>query len=345
MTKLPLGLLILILVHLAHSQQPDMEHTPFQIGEINYFGYAGVDLAPIRAQLPLHPGDTLTHATFTKGPIEAAIAHLTGQPPTDLNVTCCDEAKHLLIYIGLGGTSSRPMPTGVSPHSLDHLAPDALRLYDQEMTALERAVVSGNAGEDDSQGYMLSNDPALHRINLSMRAYAATHEADFIRVLRRASDPQQRRAAAAFLGYVPRSTAQVKALTQAVSDPDDEVRNNAVRALSVLLAARNAQPLSIDPQPFIALLFSGKWTDRNKGSLFLFRLTEGRDPALLDVLRRQALQPLIEGASWSGDPGHSTAFLVILGRIAAIPNDKLQQLIDTHNSAALIAAASKPLGS
>lgn len=345
MTKLALVLLIMALVHPARSQQADMEHTPFQIGEINYFGYGGIDLVPIRSQLPLHVGDTLTFATFSKGPTEATITHLTGQPPTDLNITCCDEAKHLLIYIGLGGTSSRPMPTGISPHGTDHLDPAALHLYDQEMTALERAVVSGNAGEDDSKGNMLSNDPALHQINLSMHTYAATREAEFIRVLRMASDPHQRRAAAAFLGYVPRSTTQVKALTQAVNDPDDEVRNNAVRALSVLLAARKAQPLLIDPQPFIAMLFSGKWTDRNKGSLLLFRLTESRNPTLLDALRRQALQPLIEGASWSGDPGHSTAFLVILGRIAGIPNDRLQQLIDAHNSAAIIAAASKPLGS
>jgi hypothetical protein len=60
---------------------------------------------------------------------------------------------------------------------------------------------------------------------------------------------------------------QVKALAQAVADPDDEDRNNAVRALPVLSAARNTGPLLIDPQPFITLLFSGKWTDRNKGSI------------------------------------------------------------------------------
>src|SRR5665213_1205963 len=189
MSRLTLVLLILILVHPAHSQQTDMEHTPFQIGEINYFGYGGIDLVPIRAQLPLHVGDTLTFATFSKDRTEATITHLTGQLPTDLNITCCDEAKHLLIYIGLGGTSSHPMPTGVSPHGTDHLNPAALHLYDQEMTALEHAVTSGDAGEDDSQGYMLSNDPALHQINLSMHTYAATREAEFIRVLRMASDP------------------------------------------------------------------------------------------------------------------------------------------------------------
>ena len=174
-----------------------------------------------------------------------------------------------------------------------------------------------------------------------MRAYARAREADFIRVLRHASDPRQRRVASTFLGYVPRSATQVKALAQAVTDPDDEVRNNAVRALSVLSAARNTGPLLIDPQPFIALLFSGKWTDRNKGSMFLARLTERRDPALLTALREQALQPLIEGASWSGDPGHTGAFLVILGRIAGLPDDKLQQLMDRGDSAAIIEAAKR----
>ncbi len=74
--------------------------------------------------------------------------------------------------------------------------------------------------------------------------------------------------------------------------------------------------------------------------MFLARLTERRDPALLTALREQALQPLIEGASWSGDPGHAGAFLVILGRIAGLPDDKLQQLMDRH-SAAIIEAAKR----
>jgi hypothetical protein len=132
---------------------------------------------------------------------------------------------------------------------------------------------------------------------------------------------------------------QNKALAEAVSDSDEEVRNNAVRALSVLAAARNGRPLAIDPQPFIALLFSGKWTDRNKGSLLLARLTEGRDPALLAALRNEALEPLVEGGSWS-DSGHAGAFLMILGRIADIPEGKLQQMIAGSDSAAIISAAS-----
>ena len=339
--KLSLYFLFLISFVPAVCQQPDMEHATFQVGEINYYGYAGIDLDPIRAQLPLHTGDKLTFATFSRDAIEVAITRLAGHRPTDIAIVCCDQAKHLFVYIGLGGASSRPMPVGALPSGHEHLDPTAARLYDQGMAALLSAVSGGNAGEDDSKGYMLSNDPALRQIDLSILAYAAPREAELVRVLRNASDSHQRQIAAAFLGYVPRSSIQVEALTAAVNDPDDEVRNNAVRALSVLSAARNSAPLLIDPHPCVALLFSGKWTDRNKGSMLLLRLTENRDSTLLASLRHQAIEPLIEGASWHGDSGHSTPFLVVLSRCLSIPEDALKQLIDTHNTVAIIAAANK----
>jgi hypothetical protein len=335
------GLLLLVLFCLGAGSSvfAQDEHIPFQVGQINYFGYGGIDLAPIRAQLPLHVGDTITFATFDDAAIKSFITRTIGHPPTDVGTVCCDDSKRLLIYIGLGGTSSRLLPTANSPRGSDHLATGALKLYDRQMSALESAVRRGAAGEDDSKGYALNTDPALRQIELSIHRYAMTREAEFERVLRNAADPRQRRAASEFLGYVPRSSMQIKALAEAVSDSDEEVRNNAVRALSVLAAARNARPLAIDPQPFIALLFSGKWTDRNKGSLLLARLTESRDPVLLAALRKEALQPLVEGSSWS-DSGHTGAFLMILGRIADIPEDKLQQMIAGGNSAAIIAAAS-----
>jgi hypothetical protein len=333
-----LFLLVLFCLGTSSSVFAQDEHTPFQVGQINFFGYGGIDLAPLRTQLPLHIGDTISFATFDDAAIRSFLTRATGRPPTDVNLTCCDNSKRLLIYIGLSGTSSRPMPTTSSPQGSEHLAASALKLYDQKMSALESAVHRGAAGEDDSQGYAISIDPALREIELSIHTYAMSREAEFERVLCKAADPRQRRIASEFLGYVPRSSAQIKALAQAVGDSDGEVRNNAVRALSVLAAARNARSLAIDPQPFIAMLFSYKWTDRNKGSMLLARLTEGRDPALLAALRKQALPPLVEGGSWS-DPGHAYAFLMILGRIADIPEDKLGQMIEGGDGAAIIAAA------
>ena len=63
----------------------------------------------------------------------------------------------------------------------------------------------------------------------------------------------------------------------------------------ILSASNNGPPSDIDPQPFIALLFSGKWTHRNKSSL-LFRLTESGDLRFLSTFREKAMQPLIEAA-------------------------------------------------
>jgi hypothetical protein len=82
----------------------------------------------------------------------------------------------------------------------------------------------------------------------------------------------------------------------------------------VLLAATD-DAQQIDVNPFINLLYSGSWTDCNKASLLLLRVTEARNPEVLRSLRTEAMGPLVEGGSWATVPGHSTPFLVILGRI------------------------------
>ncbi len=97
--------------------------------------------------------------------------------------------------------------------------------------------------------------------------------------------------------------------------------------------------MTVDAQALIQMLSSGKWTDRNKASLLFMRLTESGDPNLLRVLRHQAVEPLIEGASWTGDPGHSDAFLILLGRIAGLPKNTLDKLVKDHDVQSVVSAA------
>ena len=321
------------------SQQADMAHHPFAIGEINYFGYGDLPLQEIRTAIPWHVGDTLTFATFSRKPVDDAIVSVLGKPPTDVNITCCDASKHLEVFIGLPGSTSHPVPTAPTPSGNTHLDPEGLRLYEQEQPLLLQAVTHGTAGEDDSPGYMVSNDLALKAVNLSMRSYALGRESALKYVLQTASDPQDRRAAAALMGYVQSSNTQAEALSQAITDPDNEVRNNAVRALPVLSTATTKVHPKINIKPLINLLYSGSWTDRNKASLLLLRMTDVRNPAILDSLRKEALAPLIEGASWTDVPGHSTPFLLILGRIGGIPDQKLEDLIKAGNTNEIISAA------
>ena len=317
-----------------------MARRPFIIGEINYFGYGGLPLQSIRAAVPWHSGDTLTFATFTRKPVEVGIQSVLGKAPTDVNVTCCDDSKKLEIFIGLPGSTSHVVPTRPAPSRNIHLDPEGMRLYEKASEFLVQAVARGTAGEDDSQGYMLSKDSALKTANLEMRSYAVNREAQLKHVLATASDPKDRRAAAALLGYAKSSDTQAEALSQAITDPDDEVRNNAIRALSVLSASNTYKHPKINVEPLIELLYSGSWTDRNKASLLLLRMTENRDPEVLNALRQRALAPLVEGASWTDVPGHSTPFLLVLGRVGGIPDQKLEDLIKSGNKDAIIATAS-----
>ena len=323
----------------AWSQAADMDHHAFQIGAINYFGYEGLSLENVRSVLPLHIGDTLTYATFSRKPINDAVLSAVGKGPTDVNVVCCDDSHRLLVFIGLPGSTSRPFPTSAAPSSAANLDDMGLHLYEQEMSLLEEAVARGSAGEDDSRGYAISNDPSLKAVNLAMRAYAVERESELRKVLETAKDPTQRRAAAALLGYVRRSQTQADALAKAMSDPDEEVRNNAVRALSVLSGGPGGGQMQINVQPLINLLYSGLWTDRNKASFLLQGMTNSRNPQVLDLLRREAMGPLIEGASWTGDTGHNTPFLIILGRIGNIRDDKLNEMLKENNSKDIISAA------
>jgi len=311
----------------------------FTVGKIYYFGYAGLDLKVVRERLAVHIGDVLREEAIDgeQEVFRKTIREVTGKAPTDVAVVCCDEGQRLTLYIGLGGNSSRPLATRAVPTGTDHLEDAALKLFEQESVAIEKAVIRGAASEDDLLGYALTDDPETRRVQLEMRAYAIQHGAELERVLLRSVDVQQRRASATLLGYAERSAGQIRVLAEAVKDPDSDVRNNATRALSVLASAKGSNAIQVDPRIFIELLFSESWTDRNKGSRLLERFSFQRDPAFLSELREKAMQPLLEGTTW--DAGHSYPFLAMLGRIGNIPEDKLSKLIKAGDISTIIHAA------
>ena len=92
-----------------------------------------------------------------------------------------------------------------------------------------------------------------------------------------------------------------------MGDPNGNVRNNAMRALALFagMTPSAGRPLvRVPAEPFVGLLRSLVWTDRNKASLALMGLTARRDPDLLEKLRREAIEPLIEMARWKS-MGHA----------------------------------------
>jgi len=125
------GYALFLFVPSGRSQDAAIDHHPFAIGEINYFGYGGLPLEKIRAALPWHVGDKLSFATFSRKPVADAISSVIGKPPTDVNIVCCDPSRRLEIFIGLPGSTSRSVPTAPAPSGNIHLDPEGLRLYNQ----------------------------------------------------------------------------------------------------------------------------------------------------------------------------------------------------------------------
>jgi hypothetical protein len=207
----------------------------YRIGYIEFFGQKGVDVAAVRTALPIHEGD---------------------------------ELKDLSVYIGLAGSSSHsftylPKPTGSA-----RLPPELMKLSGRLDQGIEKAVEKGGdaAQEDDSQGYALTKDPDARAVELELRQYALKHEPELFRVLQLSSDAEQRGIACEALGYARQSSRQMAALIKAARDSDDIVRNNATRALGVLLRSNGKLASQVPADTFIEMIGSGTWTDRNKGA-------------------------------------------------------------------------------
>ncbi len=331
-------LVLLILLFACASPGASDEQRP--VGSIDFFGYKGFDLARIRAALPVREGDMLPGKRSRDEWIEEIrnnVRRTIGRDATDVTVVCCDSSARLLIYIGLPGESSKPVVFRPKPNGT-HQLPDAIVDASAKVAdAWERAVLHGKSKEDDSQGYALSEDPDLRSKQIAFRDLVRANERIVIDVLQASKNAAQRAVAATATGYLGSSDTQVKALVAASLDPNEDVRNNSVRALSVLARARPTITSTIPDEPFLSLLSSGIWSDRNKGVMVLDTLTVKRDPRILDHVRWRALDSLIEMARWK-TTSHAFVARVILGRIAGIDEQRIVQLADTGRVDEILAA-------
>jgi hypothetical protein len=209
--------------------------------------------------------------------------------------------------------------------------------------AIEAAVRKGGdaAEEDDSNGYALIKDAQARSVQLALRRYASRQERELFGVLDFSSDSRQRATASQGLGYARQSDRQLLALTRAARDPDDDVRNNATRALGVLACSNDRLARKIRPDTFIDMLNSGVWTDRNKGAMLLERVTASRDPAVLSRLRTMALDSLIEMTMWR-DASHAYFARKLLGRVAGVPEERLEELASKGPPEAIVNALGRP---
>jgi hypothetical protein len=255
---------VLFLIVLLFAPVVCGQDRPKRIGEIEFYGYAGLDLDKVRAAMPIHEGDPITTSddTFfeTLNRINKEIRRVTGHPPTNVGPVCCDANGNYMIYIGLLGNSTRTSRYNPVPKGRLKLPTGIAELYQQSNQLSSELVRKGVASEDRSKGYALSNDGDLRAKQFAKRAYALRHERLLRRVIRSSADPEQRTVAANFLGYARQSRAQIAELVWASHDVDDGVRNDAIRALGVLAESSPKVARQIPAEGFVEMLSSGSWT-------------------------------------------------------------------------------------
>src|SRR5579864_1512327 len=147
-----------------------------EIGEIDFFGYGGIDLSKLRAAFPARVGQELTTADFSslRQKITDSVQSVAGKPVTDASFVCCDESGHWMMYIGLSGTTSKPLVLNDLPKDTAALPQSALDLNHQMMDVVFEAIQK-HAGEDDSKGYFLSDYPPLREKQLAVRDFTVHH--------------------------------------------------------------------------------------------------------------------------------------------------------------------------
>ena len=229
-----------------------------------------------------------------------------------------------IVYIGIQESDQPDMKFRAAPTGKVTLPKDVVKLYAEHERTFLDSVRHNDFSEDDSNGYALIGNAAARAVQRKFPAVADQQYDRLLDVLQNSKYAEQRAMAATIIGYASKKKRAVSDLIAATQDANDLVRNDAVRALSVLVNYSRAHPeLGIDvPTDWcLDLLASLTWTDRNKAMAVLDAATADRDPALLSKLRQRSLPALVEMARWKSPHG-LMAFLLV-GRIAGLTDEEI----------------------
>ena len=328
-------LLIAIVLALPLAQAAQ---TPL-IGIIEVYGNRRVPDQAILTALQLHEGDPIPDDLDA---IRRRLAAVPGVAETRVSGICCDEGRAFLSVgvreVGQAGLAFRPEPTG--PDRLPREITDAGDTFDK---ALQDAVVRGAVEEDQTQGHALTKDPAVRAVQEQFVVFARRYFTRLRHVLRDSASADDRALAAQVVAYTTRKADIVPDLVRAARDPSPGVRNNAVRALALIALLEERNPslgIYVPAAPFVDLLTSIEWTDRNKASLALLQLTASRRPDVLDAIRSRALIELVEMAR-SRSTGHAYAPFMVLGRTVGLSDDAINTAWERGNRAVVLDRAQR----
>jgi hypothetical protein len=309
------------------------------VGVLDYYGLHKITPARIQRVLSTKEGDPFP---TSKGDIEERLEQIPGVVRSHLEAVCCDDGKAVL-FVGIEERGAASFEFRTPPTGEVRLPGDIVEAYKQFLIAVEAAARNGNAAEDLRSGHSLMADPAARLLQQRFAVIAEKQLPALRNVLRNSSDEEHRAIAAYIIGYAPKKRLVVDDLQQAVQDPDDAVRNNAIRALNAIgiLAAQDPElEIQISPTWFVEMLNSIVWTDRTKAVTALLNLTESRPERILNLIRERAIPSLAEMARWKS-LSHAIGPYMLLGRVAGLSEQQIQDTWTNGQRDATIAKALK----
>lgn len=305
----------------AHAQ-PREDEGP-RIGVIDFYGLRTVPEEKIRRALGVHEGGPLPSS---KNDTELRLEGLPGIVVARLQAVCCENGKAIL-YVGIeekGSPHFAHREPPVDPVLLPGEIHDTYALF---LAALNDAVAEEEVEEDLTQGHALMKY-APARAHQERFVELAGKHLDVIRdVLRNSFNEEHRAIAAYVIGYAAAKKDVVPDLLYALRDPDETVRNNAMRSLAAFEVLAKTKPtagIEIPPTWLIEMVNSVIWTDRATAAVSLVNLTEHGNAEVLAQLRTRSLDALLDMARWKHLP-HALPAYILLGRMLGLPEEEIQR--------------------
>ncbi len=297
------------------------------VGVIDFYGLRKVTVPQIRAVLSVKEGDPLPKS---KGDVEESLESVRNVVRARLEAVCCQDGQAIL-YVGVEERGAPHFDYNPAPAGDARVPAEVHAVYALFLAAVNRAARQSDTTENLAEGHSLLSDPAAREQQLRFVPLAEKHFSILKDVLKNSSDEEHRAMAAYVLGYTRNKRAVVSDLQVALRDPDDTVRNNAMRALGAIAVVAARQPADTEPeqrivvQPtwFVEMLDSLIWTDRETALNVLVTLTERRDPYVIDHLRERALPSLAEMARWK-HLAHALPAFILVGRVGGLSENEIE---------------------
>src|SRR5262249_39265265 len=293
-------------------------------GTIEFFGLRKIPEDRIRSVLGVREGDSIVPSDSWGKSVRRRIEAIAGVSRVHVNLGCCDPAGKATVTIGIVEKGVPVMAFRAAPVLPVRLPKEIIGTYRRCMDAWEHAIRIGDNQDNVEEGHSLMANSEVRAIQLRFIPFARKHLEVLRRVLRDSAYDEHRAAAAWVLGYASDKAPVVNDLAHASGDPNELVRNNAMRSLWAIASLSTSKPelgIHIPCDPFIDLLNSIVSTDRNKAVAVLGVITLDRPPDIMDALRSRALPVLAQMARKQDGFG---AYLLI-GRMAGLAENKITE--------------------